>query len=328
MNWIELMGDSIVLREVERDNRVVRVFVKTPELRDLIHASALTRVLKLEVVFERGIVEYSFKLNQVSKPLEIYGFTIDLSGFRVQCYRLEDSGLYEVRVDPRSIRVSSGFPRVDRVVDEISAYRGLWSGVLCGSRVQSLFNYDLILKARYALNYALFRRIKEAWLEYASEYNAFIYSIIHSVLLEKGFNPTLEGLECIRGKCSEVEYSKSVDWRGVRLPYISDSRRLYVLLERMINGSQPDILLSSSSVQLVVECKQGAPKTWLSKAIKQARRYRKYADILVLVASSGLTSSDYEYLSGSYDYVVDECNYKNYTLCRTLLSSIVGNAIT
>jgi len=327
MNWIELMGDSIVLREVERDNRVVRVFVKTPELRDLIHASALTRVLKLEVVFEHGIVEYSFKLSQVSKPLEIYGFTIDLSGFRVQCYRLGDSELYEVRVDPRSIRVSSGFPRVDRVVDEISAYRGLWSEVLCGSRGQSLFNYDLLLKARYALNYALFRRIKEAWLEYASEYNAFIYSIIHSVLLEKGFNPTLEGLECIRGKCSEVEYSKSVDWRGVRLPYISDSKRLYVLLERMINGSQPDILLSSSNIQLVIECKQGGPKTWLSKAVKQAGRYRKYANIIVLVTNHKLTSDDYEYLSGKYDYVLDECNYKDYTLCKTLLSRVVEYAI-
>jgi len=42
-----------------------------------------------------------------------------------------------------------------------------------------------------------------------------------------------------------------------------------VFLERMIGASKPDVLLSTSDKQVVVECKQGAPKTWVQKQLNK-----------------------------------------------------------
>lgn len=326
MNTIDLHGGYLYIREVDSEKYKCRVFIKTGEDKPPLHVSSFRNHGLIETIFENGGVVYTLDMNKLKQPLEVYVFSTGYNGPSVRVYRVYKNNIVEYSIEPRGIRVSSGFTRVDDIVEEIVAYRRAWSNTLCGGVDEHVLLYEVFLKAKIGLNYGLFRRIKEAWIEYSIEYLGYIYSLVHSLLIEKGYH--LEsGFEEVERICRLVKSCSSVDWKGFSTLYKTGDRRIMVFLERMIGASKPDVLLSTSDKQVVVECKQGAPKTWVSKAIKQAVKYRRYANILVLITNRRLNREDYEELSKQYDYILEDCSLRNTLLCKTLLVQILNNVL-
>jgi len=322
MEVLNTYRNYLVVREFDGNKYKCRVFLKIDENRPPVHVSSLRNHGLVETIFENGRVEYTIDINALRQPLEAYVFSTGPAGPRITVYRVLGSQVSEESTGVWDVRVSSGFPRVDDAVEETTAYRRKWCDVFCGGYGGVVAFYEALLKARIGLNYALFRRIKDVWVEQSNEYLGFVYSLIHSLLLEKGCNVEYGG-EKLRSICESVFSSSSVDWRGVDVVYRCPSQRTMVFLERMIGASKPDILLVVGDRQVVVECKQGAPRTWISKAIKQASKYKRYADLLVLVTSRRLHREDYEELSRHYDYVVEECTMRNALLCGILVGKVL-----
>jgi hypothetical protein len=216
--------------------------------------------------------------------------------------------------------------KVDELVDEIISYRRIWSSLICNELDSGIEYYRVFLSADLGLNYSLFRRLKEAWLELSNEYIGFVFSLIHCLLRDSGFKVVDE--EPLLNKCSMVHRSQSVTWRNTIIDYANQSSNFKVYAERMINGVTPDLVISSNNMKIVIECKQGPPKTWLLKATKQARKYRELAQLLILVTSRKLDSDEHIELSKYYDDIIDECNGEKYYECMNILKQIILSSLS
>jgi hypothetical protein len=291
------------------------VFLKTSS-GECVHVSTLLSALS-GVEYAGEFTEYTLNLSAlggrhvdlcvVSKEEGCAGgvFRVDLSAQRVH---------YAGRVD--SVReLSTGFKRLDTLVREICELRRAWSSVLCACPSSAVECYEAFLKARVAHVYSLYRRVKEAWLEYSQEYLGFTYGLVHSALLEYCRLVSTHGLGEI---CQRACRSESVEWRGVVADYRCGETLLRVYLEKMISGVKPDILLETPSRRILIECKQGPVKTWLVKAVKQAKRYRALSSYTVLLTPRALSSEELSVLRQHYDIVVEGCTVEN-SECRSRL---------
>jgi hypothetical protein len=327
MGLITIRGSTVDLRENFSRGFKRVYFARRCSDRDFVHVSTLVVRVGGGFTVDRGGVEYRLNLPALGDCVEVFELDVKQSGVVTRLYRVLGDVINELALDPLTARFTSGFPKVDKAVDEIVEYRALWCKTLCRTCEASATTYRLLLLSRLGSNYALYRRMKEAWLEYSNEYHAYIYALIHSSLGERGFKLSSSSQELLVERCRDACMGESIDWSRLSLDYEGVGGPVLVQFERGLGASKPDILVIHGSRQVVFECKQGPPKTWASKALKQAQKYRKYADTLILVTPRRLQSTEYEALNKHYDYVVDECNYRNTELCRAVISSIVGNVI-
>lgn len=322
MSSFEVHGDLVVVREENTNHIKSRFFIKTTTGEKPVHLSALRGNIVREIIFNKGRVEYVLNKSLVTGPVELYEAVLLGNNSYTSTYKLQGDRVEYLGRNSNPPQVSSGYLKVDELVDEIVSYRRIWSSVICGEIDSSIEYYRVFLTADLGLNYALFRRLKEAWLELSSEYIGFMFSLIHSLLRDSGFKVVDEGP--LLNKCSMVHGSLSVTWRNTVVDYANQSSNYKVAAERMINGVTPDLVISSSSMKIVIECKQGPPKTWLLKAIKQAKRYRELAQRLILVTNKKLNSDEHIELSKYYDGVIDECNGEKYYECMNMLKEIIS----
>ncbi len=316
--WLGGLYDGYL---VIRESRDIIVFLKTNS-GEYIHVSALLRVLS-GVEYTGEFTEYILNLSTlgskhidlcvVSRGDECTGmvFRIDLPTQRVH---------HVGRVD--SIReLSTGFKRLDTLIREICELRRVWSNVLCTCPNSAVNCYEVFLKARVAHMYSFYRRIKEAWLEYSQEYLGFTYGLLHDTLLEYCRPMSIHGLKEI---CQRACRSGSVEWRGVIAEYKCGETPLRVYLERMISGIKPDVLLETPSRRILIECKQGPVKTWLVKAVKQAKKYRTLSNYTVLLTPRSLSSEELNVLRKYYDLVIEECIVENSECKSRLRRGVLG----
>lgn len=320
---VEIVKDLILIRERNDKQFKSRVFIKHSGITKPMHLSAFRGKNILEIVFSRGSIEYVLRKNSFSDSMELYDVSL-ASGelytliYRVQKDRVESLG--KMLIPPEA---SSGFSAVDKIVEEISLYRDIWSRILCADYNLNSTFYKVFLLADLGLNYSLFLRLKEAWLEFSNEYIGFILSLIHDILLKAGYK--VANNEVINEKCSAVVNASSITWKGTNVNYVDNANhRVEIYIERMISGLTPDLLITNGNKRVVFECKQGPPKTWFNKAIKQAEKYRKIAQSILLITCRSLDPPYRSELLRYYDYVIDKCSWKNQEHCAGFLAQVMG----
>jgi len=197
--------------------------------------------------------------------------------------------------------VSTGFSKIDILVENIVNLRRSWCTSLCNCTEKSIKYYEVFLKARIAHAYSFYKRVKDAWLEYSREYLGFVFWVLDSVLRDFCRVTRIRGLS---NACRRACSSESIEWSNLVAEYECNKRSLKVYLERMISGIKPDILVEIPTHRVVIECKQGPAKTWLEKAIKQSKKYRDIGDRLVLVTPRTLSEREITLLKTHYDEVI------------------------
>jgi hypothetical protein len=241
-------------------------------------------------------------------------YRVDLSTQRVEYLSSKNS----------AFEFSTGYSRLDSLVGDISNLRRAWCTSICDCSISSVKCYEVFLKAKIAHVYNLYKRVKEAWLEYSQEYLGFIYGLVDSALREHCNVTHARGL---REVCMRANRAESTSWSNVVVEYECRDKPLRVYLERMINGVKPDLIIESGSHRLLIECKQGPAKTWLAKATKQAKKYRTISSQLVLVTPRALGEQDLNTLRQHYDTVISECTAPGLN-CKARLHEEVAKIIT
>jgi len=111
-----------------------------------------------------------------------------------------------------------------------------------------------------------------------------------------------------------LSYKRPFSSPGGILKYV-DSRSGHTIsleLEHEFGSEvKTDLVLKMNGKFIIIECKQGPPERWISKAIKQAKRYKAYANTTILVSYQEISEQYKQTLSKHYDYVYDEVNPKN-----------------
>ncbi|MEM1595823.1 MAG: hypothetical protein QXS24_01570 [Desulfurococcaceae archaeon] len=326
MSNIEIAGDFILVKEENTHSFKSRYFVKFLNKDSLIHISALPRKAIREVVFDKGSVEYVIDRGKLPKVVEIYEAALINSKPRILLYRIDNDKIEVPRKAEFPLVFSSGFPTVDKLVNEVKSYRRIWTRILCNGLDHCVDLYGAFLSADLSLIYALFHRLKEAWLELSNEYVGFVFSLVHAVLKELELDAVDK--EVLLEKCNLVEKYQDIYWRSTSIRYSKLNSNLEVSVERMISGVTPDLIISTNNKKIVIECKQGPPKTWLAKSIKQAQKYREVAQQLILVTSRELDENEQRELSKYYNYVIDQCNGGNYVICRNRIKNVILNQLS
>ncbi|MEM0000317.1 MAG: hypothetical protein QXP03_00515 [Desulfurococcaceae archaeon] len=313
-------SNIITLREVTSPDYVSRVYVHYTGLSKPVHVSSLHDSAIREVVLQSGNVEYLLDASGV-RELYIYEVVYFHRALHVKCYQLVNGHLKRLDDYCTIVDTSTGNKKLDELVGEVVKYRAFWSTKLCEAPAGTLKAYDAVLKARAALDYFLFKRLKETWLTYSSEYLGFAYALLHSILGERGFAPVETQLEEVCGFAERVNEPR---WRGVVINYTNGGLNVNVSLERRVGWVVPDLLITTPRGSTVIECKQGPPVTWLTKAIKQAKGYKLLIPAaLVLLTPRELDLQERERLLKHYDYVVYSCTVENYDACKNELSRVL-----
>lgn len=310
----------IALRETDTPNYTSRIYVRYGNLEKPVHISSLYGSALREVIIQGGNVEYLLDVSKI-RELDIYEVVRSHEVLHVNRYQLVDGCLKQLDRHCTIAEASTGNEKLDELVSEVVKYRAFWSTKLCKTSKNTLKAYDAVLKARVALSYYLFKRLKEAWTAYSNEYLGFAYVLVHSVLGERGFVPVKAQLEEI------CDFAKHVDeprWKKMVVNYINNGLNVSISLERRLGRVVPDLLIATPRGNIVIECKQGPPATWLNKAVKQAKGYKSLISaVLVLLTSRNLSLHEREGLLKHYDYVVDGCVVENYDVCKSKLVQIL-----
>lgn len=309
-----------LLREVCSPDYVSRVYVSYDNLEKPVHISSLYGNALREVIIQGGNVEYLLDTNRV-RELGVYEIIYSRKALYVKCYQLVNGHLRHFDGHCTIVDISTGNGKLDGLVGEVVKYRAFWSTKLCKTLADTLKAYDAVLKARIALNYFLFRRLKEAWAAYSNEYLKFAYVLVHNTLRERGLVPVKTQLEEI---CNFAELIDKSEWRGIVVNYVDNGLNSSISLERRVGRVVPDLLVTTPRGSTVIECKQGPPVTWLTKAIKQAKGYKSLIPaVLVLLTPQSLSLQEREILLKHYNYIVDGCTVKNYSICKDTLAHIL-----
>lgn len=310
----------MILREKTHRDYKSRIFIGLSSMNKPVHISYMYGKSLREVIFNKGIVEYHVDSKTIdSSNIEIYEIVYNSGSLYVDLYKVSESNeLDHLGRMGKALYVSTGSDKVDKLIDEIVMYRKTWSSILCRIPNEPSEFYGAFLKADTALNYYLFKRLKDAWVELSGEYLGFIYALIHKILLGQGFKPVISLLD----KCELISKASSISWFNTGIRYLKDNNSIEVLLEHRIGGSKPDLLLRRQDTSIAIECKQGPYKVWLNKAIKQSKKYRGYGFIPVLVTSEKIKNIDI--LSENYEYIVDQCNSQYEDYCTEMFSKILN----
>ena len=314
--WLRgLYGGHLVVRE----SRSVVLFAGGGE--SFVHVSSLLGAL-VGVEYTGEFTEYTLNLAALRSPrLEVVAASRS-EGCLCEVYTVDaETGRVEYSGSLSTCRgLSTGSQRLDALVRDISELRRAWCSSLCECPERAVECYEVFLKARVAHTYNLYRRVKEAWLEYSQEYLGFVYGLVHSALLEHCRVVSAEGL---RSVCERACRAESSEWRSVVVEYACRGGSVRVYLERMISGVRPDLLVERGPRRLLIECKQGPTKTWLAKAAKQAKKYRVLSSQLVLATPRALTEQELNTVKQHYDTVISECTPSNQDCREKLLGELL-----
>lgn len=325
---IEITQDYLVLREISIRNLKTRMFIRLDTMQRPVHLSTLRSSILKDIIFHGGYIDYTLSkrgLRGSTTIAEVYEVIRDLDFLYTEQYKVTDKGVeYAERFNEPPL-LSSGAPLVDKLAEEISKYRSHWTSVICNSPRLPVMYYESFLKADIGLQYNIFYRIKEAWIELSNEYLGFVLSIIHESLIKGNLIP--RSVESTKSMCTYVNEADSIKWKGLSFIYAHGDKAVNLVLEQMINGVTPDVLISGPGGKIIVECKQGPSKTWLSKAIKQAKKYQQFTRKLILITPVNLDKEVQIELSRYYTEVIDNCNLKNIELCRNRLKNTLENKV-
>ncbi|MEM4718028.1 MAG: hypothetical protein QXE81_04620 [Desulfurococcaceae archaeon] len=320
---IGISNKYLIIREINRGNCRTRVFIKYDHFYKPVHISFLFKDHLYGVLFTKDIVEYSIPRESLPFDFELYE-VIDCDSRYIMLNHVFNNNIVNLGVVDRETDLSSGFNHIDILVNEITWYRKQWSKNLCETVNAALF-YSYFLKADTVLKYVLTGRLKDTWLELSNEYIAFIYSIIHSALIRFGFKP--RDKRVLEEKCLLASRASNVSWRNISIQYTNSGKTLNIFLEKMIYGVSPDILISSMRKNILIECKQGPPRTWFMKAVKQSSRYRRIADIISLITPRELSKEEVSDLMKFYQHVIDQCNPANKSRCIDRVNELISYII-
>jgi len=306
-----LYGNYLVVRE----SRDTVIFLRTSS-KDWVYVSALFSAL-CGVEYTGEFIEYTLNLSALGDRC------IDLcvvnKSKRCTCevFRVDSltRKVYYLGELDCTKSLSTGFTWLDAVVKEVCDLRRAWSSVLCSCLTSIVDCYEVFLKARIGHTFSLYRRVKEAWLEYSREYLGFTFSLVHSTLLEYC---ELTGVYGLREICEGACRAESVEWSNVVVEYKCGDTPIKVYLEKMISGIRPDMLVETPKRRVLIECKQGPVKTWLVKAIKQAKKYRALSNYTILLTPRALSSEELSVLRQHYDIVIEGCTVES-SGCRSRL---------
>lgn len=322
-------NNLISFHEQVEENIKVRLFTKRGNLPHPTHISRL---------YEEGLIRaIIFRGNRVDYLVDrerfrgvntiIYEYTYNGGLLYVELYEMIDDDIKYLGKLGYAQKVSSGSPALDRLATEASTYRSMWSSAICSKDYQLMLFYEAFLKAEISLEYYLFRRLKGAWRELSREYAGYVYAIVHKVLEELGYK--LQEPTCISSICKSVSGAGKIYWGGFKADYRRDGSKISVMLERPIGSAVPDLTLEmDKGKKILIECKQGPPKVWISKAIKQALKYSKFTSSTVLVTFRHLGKSLVTELSNYYSHVVDRCDFSSEDTCKAKLSDIVSRSLS
>ncbi|MEM2025255.1 MAG: hypothetical protein QXW94_03090 [Desulfurococcaceae archaeon] len=306
-----------------------RLFTKYEDLGQPTHISHLYETGALrEVMFRGDRVEYLIDTESlVKRNTIIYEYTYNNGLLYVELYRLGRNGeIYHLGRIGQAHEASTGYTNIDKLVDEISMYRSKWSTLICMSDENFIHFYNSFLKADAALDYYLFKRIKGVWQELSLEYVGFVYALIHEILTESGCK-ILEN-DHLEGVCTSISEANKASWRGINIEYNCSGICLRVKLESRAGSVSPDIELDfHGGIKILIECKQGPPKTWINKAIKQALKYSGSGLKSALVTFRHLSDEQFSELSKHYSYVVDQCSFCNQGKCKKVLGHIIDGVL-
>lgn len=294
-----------------------RLFVKTQN-GSIVHISKLYGKAVRSVVFGKGFIEYF--LDSPQGVLELY--EVVYSGFSLKTLVYELTGLKPVgEYSEVPKEFSSGYPFIDRLVAELGGYRGFWARVLCNISRQSLDYYVVDALSRGAIGYSLHSRVRELLQESSREYTGFVLGALVMGFLNMG----LLLLTSTGDYCSSAEQAERVSWTGTRL-ILGDGKDVFVIeVEKRMGPVNPDILVEYSGKQVLIECKTGPPKTWFSKALKQAVLYRGVGRAL-LVTPRLLSTEETGALSKYYDAVIN-CSPEKISECIRQLHEILQGLV-
>lgn len=305
------------LRETLTRGLKTRLFIRTLD-GSIVHISKLYGTVVHSVVFGRGLVEYL--LDSLQGVFELY--EVVYSGFSLKTLVYELPSFKQVgEYGEVPAGFSSGYSFIDRLVAELGSYRGFWARVLCNTPRQSLDYYVVDTLARSAIGYSLYSRVRELLQESSREYTGFVLGVLVRGFLDTG----LSLLTSTGDYCSQAEHAERASWTGTRL-VLGDGRYLFVVeAEKRWGPVNPDIIVEYSGRRVLIECKTGPPKTWLSKALKQAVLYRRMGKA-VLVTPRSLSTEEIETLSKYYNVVI-KCSPENTVDCTRQLHETLQSIV-
>ncbi|MGC9182144.1 hypothetical protein [Thermogladius sp.] len=111
-------------------------------------------------------------------PLVVYEVFLDSGTAGCRVYRLSTGGLELVKALDSLPRVTSRYRAVDKAAEEAHDYGSYWSQGLCSTPESPRGFYRALLTASGALNYALYKRLKELRLESSREYTVFMFAVV------------------------------------------------------------------------------------------------------------------------------------------------------
>lgn len=320
---VSIYGDELIVREETIGDCRNRFFIKVNSDK-AIHVSNLLRdSIFIDII--RGRVEYTIPRARLPDSFELVEVSNCDHPF-IKVYHVRDSAINVLdTTNNYTLVFTTSSARVDELVNEITSYREYWSSNLCRSTSFSSL-YRAFLIADTSFNYNITRRLKETWLELASEYMGFLLALLHSIILGIGYEIATEN--SIEDKCKRVSLGISNTWKETTLVYYRGTNTINIYLEKMIHGVTPDILVSNSESRLVIESKQGPVENWLEKAIKQSKKYREVLKgKIALVTNRRLDQPHYNRLSKYYDAVIPDCNLAGLEVCKSLISSLIVSMI-
>ncbi|MGC8982899.1 MAG: hypothetical protein ACP5KA_03995 [Desulfurococcaceae archaeon] len=301
-----------LLREVTSRSYKTRLFVAA-EPGPPMHISRLYGTVVKEISLSEGVVEYSV---EPEAPLVVYEVFLDGGAAGCRMYRLSTSGLEPVEAFDGIPHVTSGYRAVDKAVEEAHEYRSYWSQKLCGTPEGPRSFYRAQLAASGALNYALYKRLKELWLESSREYTVFVFAVVLEALQASGCTVEAVGREI----CEQALSAESANPRGLSAVLNCGGARAVVEVEKRVGRAHPDIFAKTGRRAVIVECKHGPPKTWLAKALRQAAFYKELGEVLVLATPRGPARGEVDAIKQYYDVV--ECSPRNADFCIERFKSI------
>lgn len=306
----------LVLRESLIRGFKTRFFVEGAE-GTLVHVSKFHGTVVRSVVFGRGFVEYL--LEDPRSTSAFYEVTFTNTSLRTAVYSPLNFELVR-EFDNAPPGLSSGFPFIDRIVSELAMYRHFWARTLCCTRDHGLRFYTVDVLARGAIGQAIYGRVKELFQESSREYTGFVLGAIVSGLVRKGFKVSHTG-----NHCSSAEHAEPVSWTGTKIILSNDKSSVIIDVERRLGLANPDILIEHDGRRVLLECKTGPPKTWLSKAIKQGRIYGELGSA-ILVTSKHLGETELKMLGELYSAVI-ECSPINADKCIIQLVNFLAEEL-
>lgn len=219
-------------------------------------------------------------------------------------------------------KVSSGVAEIDQTVNAISELKEYqfryWNTLLRNFKgedcAKSLYSRVALL-ATYAYRFRVEKSLRSLWSKMAEEYQNWVLTLLDGVLSRTfKYEESTKNRLKMRFIQTYLGYKRPFSPSGEILKYVDPRSGQATSLEvehEFGPGVKADLVLKINNRFIVVECKQGPPERWVSKAIKQAEKYKTYANTTILVSYQEIGEQYKHMLSKHYDYVYDKVYPKN-----------------